>query len=102
MCLIIFTRERDGGGGGGGGRVEISNDPQVDGVKEDTLSLSTSLPKLGFHNNLPGGFQTVKNILKASQKNTFFGIQKYIFVLFLYLVSSNYVNTIRKNSLGLI
>ena len=90
-----YLYSRKAGGGGGRGRVEISNDPQVDGVKEDTLSFSTSLPKLGFHNNLPGGFQTVKNILKASQKNTFFGIQKYI-------VSSNYVNTIRKNSLGLI
>ena len=55
------------------GGVDISNDPQVDGVKKDTLALSTLLPKLGFHNNLRGGggFQTVKNILKASHKNTF-------------------------------
>ena len=54
------------------GGVDISNDPKVDGVKKDTLALYTLLPKLGFHNNVRGGgFQTVKNILKASHKNTF-------------------------------
>ena len=53
------------------GGVDISNDPQVDGVKKDTLALSTLLPKLGFHDNLRGGFQTVKNIFKVSHKNTF-------------------------------
>ena len=37
------------------GGVDISNDPQVDGVKKDTLALSTLLPELGFHNNLRGG-----------------------------------------------
>ena len=37
------------------GGVDISNDPQVDGVKKDTLALSTLLPKLGFTIICEGG-----------------------------------------------